>query len=1384
MCSCRLNLLSDDSGLIVLILLFSLGLRAQPEPVAFERMSQEQFGFAEMDVYDIIQDQEGFIWLATRKGLFRHDGHELRAFRENPNDPKSLSDNNIKALSEGADGTLWAGASNGGLSRYDKYREEFTHYRHDPADSTSLSSDEIEAILVDSRGRLWIGTRAGLDRLDSRSEAFIHYRHRPGDPHSLGSNDVNCLEEDNRGRIWVGTQGGGVNCLDPATGRVERLTTASALSRRISHDDIPAIALAPDGFLWASSGEPKLDRIDPNTFEVRTFSPFGEGAEYGFSSVFWDIRPGRDGALWLGTHADGLVHYAPETGAVTHYRQDPASSTSIAADIIFCLLLDNRGDLWIGHGGPGWSRLSTNPTGYDIIPISIRKEGSLPFPAFRCVTEDERGHIWAGTWGNGLLHYDPNTGQTTSFLQEAGGLAHNIVWDILRDREGFLWLATHGGLQRLDPRQKTFRAYPLASGKPAPAIRSVLEGRSGKLWVGSFEGLYELAPGEESLRFSEEIPNGPAYLVAELFEDSQGYLWASILNQGLYRKNLLNGDVVFFQKEQNNPQGLTSNYISSIVEDEEQRVWLGTVGGGLNLFIPNSDIPRASAFKHWRPYSTPLLDENILNISVGSKNRLWLTTDSGLLSFGPKEGTVMPHVLAGRIKGLNVETRPGAGGYLYVGNAQYLYRFHPDSILSNTHIPPVFITGLQIGGRPAPVQASFGDSLPAPSPLEQSILYTSSLELKHWQNDLTFTFTALNYFQPENNRYRFQLKGFDDQPVEVDASRRYVRYTNLPPGPYEFWVAASNNANIWNEEGKTLLIYIHPPWWRTGWAYLLWAGLIAGILYFIYSFQLQRKLALAENRRLQELERFKARLYTNITHEFRTPLTLILGAIEQLDEKSGESIRKSRELIGRQGRHLLKLVNQLLGLSKLESGNMRLNEVQADIIPFIQAFAASFESAATFKGLQMSLQFHIDSLYMDFDPEKLQAILANLLSNAIKFTPEGGRVRLTVSKDQRPVDRVRATAGSPDTLLPLPCLFLAVTDTGPGISQDELSRIFGRFYQVDSSSTREGEGSGIGLALARELANLMDGDIEVTSQPGKGSTFMVRLPIRQSAPRQEVIPLPEEPFEVMEEAQLESQPLFESTEGKGQPLALVVEDNPEMAQFVTGLLREQFRVITAANGAEGIKKALKWGPAAIISDVMMPKMDGFELCRRLKQDDRTSHIPIVLLTARADEDSRIEGLEYGADAYLSKPFSRRELLVRMEQLVALRRRLRERFGNLQALPPEADSLYGREREFIMRVQAIIHNYLSDNRFDLHALCRELGMARTPLHNKLKALTGRSTTHYIRAVRLQQARKLLLQTDLTVSEIAYRTGFNNPNYFSSSFKEEFGLSPSRFRKKEQ
>ncbi len=652
-----------------------------------------------------------------------------------------------------------------------------------------------------------------------------------------------------------------------------------------------------------------------------------------------------------------------------------------------------------------------------------------------------------------------------------------------------------------------------------------------------------------------------------------------------------------------------------------------------------------------------------------------------------------------------------------------------------------------------------------------------TIQLSYDQNDITLEYTGIYLHNSHKIQYQYFMEGVHEDWVQV-GTERIARFNNLQPGSYSFKVKAANADGVWTKAPLVVNIQILPPWWGTWWMKIIYALAIAGSLFGYYQFQLRRQLAEAEAQRLQELDEVKTKMYTNITHEFRTPLSVIQGLAEQI-----EGNENTKASIQRNSLNLLNLVNQMLDLAKLESGTLSVSMTQGDIITYLSYLMESFQSFAKSKNIRLHFLPKINQLTMDYDPDKLMKIIANLLSNAIKFTEEGGNVYVQVEEKKSPAPIALKNL---EVIRPKKQLRISIKDTGIGIPEDELPHIFDRFYQVDATSTRKEEGTGIGLAFARELTKLLKGNITVESQLEKGSTFHIILPITKEAPMSSGNATPSLIQEVVRREASTERFADTFTPSTDIPLVLIVEDNKDVKAYLASCLDKKYQLAFAADGVEGVDKAIQLIPDIIISDVMMPKKDGYELCDFLKKDVRTSHIPIILLTARVDIDSKIVGLQKGADAYLAKPFNRKELMVRLEQLIVLRNQLQERYAS--NLPPieankakRAAEQFILEDAFIKQLRKVILENLETESFNSTALTKAIGMSSSQLYRKLKALTDKSPAIFIRSVRLQKANELLQTTNKPITEIAYEVGFKDTAYFSTCYSKEFGMSPRQARK---
>ena len=1379
---------------------------AQPHPVSrsaedvhFEHLTVVE-GLPENSVSAILQDHLGFLWFGTMNGLVKYDGYTFTVYKPGADAPHSLSNASIFVLHEDAAGDLWIGTS-GGLNHFDRETERFTVYRHDPADPTSLSHNTIFSILEDRDGVLWLATMGGgLNRFDPSAGTFTAYRHDPADPTGLQDDRVHGLWADDEGRLWVGTHAGGLHRFDPATETFTAYRHDPADPQSLSHDDVNTIYQDREGTLWiGTSGG--INRFDPATgrFTVYRHDP-ADPQSLSHDGVM-RILEDRDGVLWIGVGGNdiegGLNRFDRATGTVTRYQYDADRPASLGGNYVMSLYEDRQGALWVGTWGgvSKWDRTVERFPHYAHDPAD---PASLSTNQILSLYEDRAGTLWIGTWGGGLDRFDRTNGTFTHYRHDPTDAASplgNEITVIREDRDGYLWLGSWNGLDRFDPATERFTHYrhdPTdAASLSHPDVSAVYEDRQGVLWVGTAGGgLNRLDRTNGTFTHYRHDPTDAASLshdtVAGIFEDD-GMLWVVTGDRKLNRFDRADGgfDV--------HPLLGGSVMIQRLLRSEAMpgKYWLGTYLRGLHLYDPEADTSQVFTEKDG------LLHDTVLGLLEDDQGHVWVSTARGLSKFDPRTKTFRNYDVTDVLQGnklMFTAVHKSERGELFFGGSRGVLAFHPEQIRDNPHVPPVVLTDFKLFTESVPV----GED----TPLKAHISVVDEIRLAHWQNDISFTFAALNYQLPERNRYAFKLDNYDEA-WRYAGDGRTATYTNLAPGAYVFRVTGSNNDDVWNEEGASVRVIIAPPWWKTPWAYGLFLVLGTASVFGLIRWRVrylerraqdleaivsartaevvrQKATIEAQTQKLQELDRLKSRFFANISHEFRTPLSLILGPLQDaLDGAYGtvsEALQKRLEMMQRSGFRLLRLINQLLDLSKFEAGTMRLQARRADLVAFLRGIVLSFVSMAECKHITFRLAADREQLALYFDPDKLEKIVFNLLSNAFKFTPEHGVVTVCV-RALFEEDQVE----------------IRVEDTGRGIPPAEIPYVFDRFHQVEASGVPGEEGTGIGLALARELVVLHGGTITAESRPGQGATLVVRLPLGEAhlAPedRAEAAPGDGVNGEAYRDLSLQALGVAASDGGFGEvppdplpadaPTILLVEDHPEVRAYVREHLQEHYRIEEAGDGAEALDRIRTRPPDLVISDVMMPVMDGYDLCRTLKADPELNHIPVILLTARAGEESKVEGLEIGADDYIYKPFSADELLARAENLIEIRRLLRRRFSReVVAVQPGEITVTPADQAFLDQVQAVVEAHMGHGHFGAEWLADEVSLSPRQLRRKLKELTGLSTAGYIRSMRLQRAAQLLEEQAGTVSEVAYAVGFQDPKHFSKLFRQVFGMAPSQ------
>jgi signal transduction histidine kinase/DNA-binding response OmpR family regulator/ligand-binding sensor domain-containing protein len=1139
--------------------------------------------------------------------------------------------------------------------------------------------------------------------------------HDPANPNSLLDSRISALYEDQKGRLLVGTYQSGLHIYDPKNEAFFRL---------------------------------KYDADKPNQLHA----PYLEDIVWGSDPFVQIIHQDQNGGYWVGTAGKGINYFDPVTNKLSYYPSDAVNPT-----ILWSFLEDRQGNLWLGSRGIGLYRKDPFARKFTLSSEYRNTQTAYESPL-------NPGTIWVCTLRGGLIKMNLKLNKVSKFMPDKNdnkSIGHNWVRTVYQENSRILWVGLgngnpyntgdgDGGLDRMDIETGTFTHYKIKRNETpdgySQTVFTLTEDREGCLWLGTGHGgIYRSDKDKKEFKHFN-FPGGDSasidVLILDVQMDSEGTIWAGdqTKNGTLYRYNRQKDQ--FFSV-------LKGFKVTAILKDINGWLWLSTWAQGVLHLNPDD----GSYIQYTK--EDGLLSDEANCIIEGEDGTYWIGSRNGPSKIEPKTGRITSVNLP--VGGYNLGAFRSIDGRLFFGSGRGLVSFHPDEISGNPFPPDVILESIQVTGE------SF-NLLNTKSKKPEGVV------LSQKQNDLTFEYVGLHYSDPVKNQYQYMLEPYDTKWIDA-GTRRTARYTNLDPGEFTFHVKASNSDGVWNERGTSQQITIQPPLRATWWAYVCYT--IFGILLFYFSrrYELNRlslKLGMelkdSEARKLKEVDQLKSKFFANITHEFRTPLTVILGMTSSIKSDVQkvhlEEAEKPLEMIQRNGENLLQLVNQMLDLAKLESGKLKLQLEQSDIIPFVKYLCESFQSLAEQKGMNLTVYTEIDPLVMDFDGEKLSVVISNLLSNAVKFTPPDGKIIAHLNTSLKNG---------------MEFFVVKIKDSGVGIPMEELPNIFNRFYQVDSSSTRQGEGTGIGLSLCKELVELMNGTINVKSSPGKGSEFTIEIPVTRTAS------IAKDVVSILKPSLAFSDPNIEFkatvTEDSNLPLVLLIEDNMDLVHYLKTCLERKYQILHAANGITGIEVACEKIPDLIISDVMMPGKDGFEVCSNLKTDVRTDHIPIIILSAKVTDTDRLAGLSHGADAYLTKPFIKAELLTRIDRLLLSRKNLIRKLENdtlSHFLKRRAES---PEDKFLQKVFKSIHKEISNPYLNSETLAHNLQLSKSQLYRKLKAVTGKSVALFIRSVRLQKARELIQTTDKTISEISYELGFNDPAWFSRVFKEEFGFSPS-------
>jgi signal transduction histidine kinase/ligand-binding sensor domain-containing protein/DNA-binding response OmpR family regulator len=1326
---------------------------------------------------------------------------------------QGLSNNQINCIYKGKKGFMWFGTMSG-LNRFDGYT--FKSFRHSIQDTTSIIDDYISKIVAGPYNKLWIETRIGFNIYDPATEKFERavdkYLQKLGMPgygltdivpvnkgylfvyRDLGiyyfeenkpvipiinntTREVNVIADvktDAKNNIWVVYCNGLITQYDAGAKKLN--STSNLLQQKQGvHKFNYRLFIDSQNELWiyGSGIVNGIYRMNATGNSLQQIAGT-EGTAILSSNIIMNVVEDNKGLIWIATDHGGLNILNKKNMTVQVLLNEPGNSSSLSMNSLTDLYKDDLGIIWVGTFKQGINYYHENIIQFPLYRHDATNKASLPYNDVNRFVEDTKGNLWIGTNGGGLIYFDRSNNTFKQYRHKAGNdnsLSNDVIVSLFIDHAGVLWIGTFfGGLDSYDGQSFTHHRHNEKDSNSISDNRvwEIYEDRNNELWIGTLgSGLEKYDRANNRFIHYKPMAPGSVHMdyIADITEDKQGNLWIGT-SYGIDVRDKRTG---VFNQLLGRETKLSNDNIICIYNDSRGYMWVGT-RDGLNIYNPQSNT-----FQVFRK-EDGLPDNAILNIIEDNAHDLWISTPNGIsrvsysgtLKDGIKVSCInydRPDGLQGKEFNENAALKTGRGELVF-GGPNGFNLFYPANLKFNTQAPGVVLTGLQVFNQ----HITPGEKISNQVILQKAIPETETIMLRYDEDIFSIEFAALGYINTQKYKYAYRLKGFNNNWLYTDGDARKVTYTNLDPGKYTFYVKASNDQGVWNEQAVAVNIVVLAPFWQTPLAYLLYIMAALAILLFARRMVIQQtrmRFALEQERkeasRIRELDLMKIRFFTNVSHEFRTPLSLILTPLERMIRTVEEPARRSQyQLIHRNARRLLNLVNQLLDFRRMEVHELKLHATEGDMVQFIEETAGSFTDIAEKKQIRFSYSADLKSLYTHFDHDKLERIIFNLLSNAFKFTAENGTVSIEVCT----IKNSEATS-----------LEIKIKDSGIGIPANRHEKIFERFFQHDVPGTMVNQGSGIGLAITKEFVSLMGGVISVESEEFRGSVFTVVLPVKEVTPA--IVGFAgNEPVLIAPESSIDT--LSSTATGKKEYTVLLVEDNEDFLFYLKENLREYYNIAVAVNGKEGWQKTLSVHPDIIVSDISMPVMNGIELCGKIKQDPRTKHIPVVLLTALTCEDQQLQGLETGAADYMTKPFNFEILVSKIKNLLRQQHSLKQTFTKQVVVKTSDVQVECPNQKFVQEALSIVEKNISNAGFSVEELSRALLLSRAAVYKRLFVLTGKTPIEFIRSLRLQRAAQLLEKTNMTVAEVAYETGFNNPKYFSKYFKTEYGKLPSVYQ----
>jgi signal transduction histidine kinase/ligand-binding sensor domain-containing protein/DNA-binding response OmpR family regulator len=1347
------------------------------EKVLFSKLDVNS-GLSQNHINSIFKDSKGFVWIGTMSGLNRYDGSLFKVFRNDANDSTSISDNFIISITEDNLGCLWI-LTRLGFNIYNPVDESFSHQT--PKCFSEIGSDftQLNEMAKDKDGGLWFAqSNLGVVYYNLHEKKCELLKVNPKNIECLSSKAVRSITNDADGNLLVINDNAVIERIDCKTKKVvQRITSIRNICGEFAFYKIMCDK-ENDIWVYSTNVNSGLYQINSKTLKVRAFNTKSSPALN--NNIIRAVEDDGNGSVWIGTDHGGINILDKKADKISFLTSDSNDEYSLSQNAITCIYKDNVGIIWIGTYKRGVNFYHPNLVKFDLYRHESASPASIGFDDVNCFAEDKKGNLWIGTNNGGIFYFDRKSNTFKNYKHNPSdptSLPNNVILKLFVDKEDRLWVASYyGGLSYFDG-QKFIRfkhddknPQSLSDDK----VWDIFEDSQGNFWIGTLGSGLDLFDRKKNVFYHYkygEVNSVSSNFILHIAEDKNKNLWLATA-LGVNMLEYKTGRFVYFNNNPSDKNSLCNNNVTFVFPDSRGLVWIAT-REGLSVYNPFNRKIKNYFMSDGLPSNT------IQCIAEDNLHHIWISSTNGLTRFFVKSFTnnelvfdIFNYDKSDGLQGSEFNEKAclkTSKGELVFGGANGFNIFNPQKIESNTIKPPVYITDLYLFNEEVRVNKPVFKRVV----LTKSLMDTKKLKLRYSENIFSIEFAALNYLHPEKNRFKYKLEGFNETWIETNSLHPKATYTNLDPGKYIFRVIASNDDGVWDEEGASLEIVVSPPFWRSPLAFVLYFFIIIGTLIYARR-QVVRKARMKfslenerrEARRLHELDMLKIRFFTNISHEFRTPLTLIVTPLEKMLKTTQDASQQTQlSLIHRNAKRLLNLVNQLLDIRRLEVEPFKLNPQIGDLVFFVRDITSSFSDFGEKKNIQLTFKSNVEYVNMAFDADKMEKILFNLLSNAFKFTYENGAVEVSIEYNILENNDKSA-------------VILKVKDTGIGVPAEMQERIFDQFIQnTEMPVNIINQGSGIGLALAKEFVRLHNGRIGVESEVGQGSCFYVELPVNISADA-----VGGDKVEtVLINAEKEALPENEMDESlsKSKPSLMLVEDNDDLRFYLKDNLRIHYQIFESGNGTDALKKIMEIVPDLVVSDIAIPGIDGIELCKKLKNDKRTSHIPVILLTAHLDNTQRVNGFEAGADDYLTKPFSFEILESRIKNLISQRDSLRKTFKTNFELNPSEIEVVSLDEKFLQKSLEVVEKQIGNPDFSVEDLSKEMGMSRVHLYKKLLFLTGKTPSEFIRLIRLKRAAQLLQKSQLTVAEVSYQTGFNNPKYFARYFKDEFGILPSAY-----